>query len=287
MTVSAPRPSIGIIGTGRIAWSLAPALARAGYAVAAIGARESADANALAREASEATRGTTPAGVLEVAELVFLAVPDSAVGPLAATLPWTSHHDAVSCSGALPLTALSAATARGARPGCLHPLQSFPGRRAEPDRFRDITCGVEGAGPLGDRLAGIATDLGGRVVRLESVDRAAYHAAAVFASNDVVALMAAARNAWTLAGLPREAAREALAPLLRAVAENLARLDPEAALTGPIARGDVATVQGHLAVLAREPALAALYRQLALALLPLAPDLEAGAEGSLRRLLAD
>jgi len=283
--MTAGRPALGVVGAGRVAWSLATGLARAGYDVTAIGAPDATAAQTLAAACGPGTRGTTPAGVLDAADVVFLAVPDGAVAALCAALPWRMHHGAAHCSGALGLDALAPATAAGARAGCLHPLQSFPARRAEPERFRGITCGVEGTGGLGDLLERMASDLGARAIRLEGVDRAAYHAAAVFASNDVVALMAAARRAWALAGLPPETAREALAPLLTAVAGNLTRLDPEAALTGPIARGDLGTVETHLAALAALPDLQALYRTLARELLGIAPNLDAATVEAFHRRL--
>ena len=118
-------------------------------------------------------------------------------------------------------------------------------------------------------LAGIATDLGARTVPLAGVDRALYHAAAVLIANDAVALAAAATRAWTLAGLPQDAAREALAPLLLGAASSIAALPLAEALTGPLARGDIATVERHLDALARDPTLAALYRALAAELLRL------------------
>ena len=285
MTRASPAPAIAVVGGGRLAWSLAPALARAGYRVAAIGARDADAAAALAAATAPGTRATSPEGALDAAEVIFLAVPDGAIAALAAALPWRAQHAAVHCGGALGLHVLAPVIAAGGHAGCLHPLQSFPERRADPDRFRGITCGVEGAGPLGDLLAAIAGDLGARVVRLEGVERAAYHAAAVFASNDVVALMAAARRAWALAGLPAAAAREALAPLLLAVADNLQRLDPEAALTGPVARGDVATVEAHLAALAGTPDLQVLYRALGAEVLRIAPALDAATTEALRRHL--
>jgi len=283
--MTAGRPTIGMVGAGRVAWSLAPALARAGYDVTAIGTRDPTIAQDLAAACGPGTRGTTPEGVLDAADVVFLAVPDGAVAALCGALPWQARHGAVHCSGALGLDPLEPATTAGARAGCLHPLQSFPARRPEPERFRGIACGIEGTGGLGDLLARMANDLGAHAIRLEGVDRAAYHAAAVFASNDVVALMAAARRAWALAGLPPETAREALAPLLGAVAANLARLEPEAALTGPIARGDLATVEAHLAALAALPDLQALYRSLARELLRIAPNLDAATVEAFHRRL--
>ena len=151
-------------------------------------------------------------------------------------LPWRRGQGVVHCSGALGLEALEGAAARGAWIGRLHPLQSFPSSAGDASRFRDITCGVEGGEPLGSELAQIVWALGARSLRLENTDHASYHAAAVLASNYVVALMSAARQAWELSGLPGEAAREALGPLLLGSAENAARLPAEQALTGPVAR---------------------------------------------------
>ena len=247
---------IGIIGSGRLGTALSSALVAAGYT--------------RIHPASRAT-GSIDA-IVEACALVLLAVPDRAIGSLAETLAWRAGQGIVHCSGALGLDVLVAATAQGATAGCLHPLQTFPSAStpaADAARFRGITCGVEGASPLGDLLEGIASDLGARSVRLEGVDRARYHAAAVLVSNDVAALMAAGTRAWTQAGLPEDAARESLAPLLLSAASNVARLPLAEALTGPVARGDTGTVARHLAALAGDPDLSAVYRALGRELLRL------------------
>lgn len=92
----------------------------------------------------------------------------------------------------------------------------------------------------------MVTVLGAQPFRLEGVDRTLFHAAAVLVSNQVVALASAAGRLWTLAGLPDHLGREALSPLLLAAAANVARLELGNALTGPLAEGDVATVEAHL-----------------------------------------
>jgi len=278
--------SIGIIGTGRLAASLAAALLEAGYPVVAIAGRDAATSEALAtRLGSGVLAVPTPTEVLGRAQVVFLAVPDSTVGPLAAVLPWHADHWAVHCSGAVRLDALRPVVDAGGVAGCLHPLQSFPSRGPEPQRFQHVTCGVEAAEPLGAYLEQIAQRVGARSVRLEGIDRARYHAAAVFASNYAVALMRLAERTWTSAGLPEDAGREALAPLLAAVAENVGRLDLAAALTGPIARGDVSTVEAHLAALEALPDVARTYRMLGAELLSLPIPLPEDARRALEDLL--
>lgn len=258
--------SIGFIGAGRLAASLAAALTSAGYAVRAVASRDPGSADPLAR-----TLGVEPAAPVEVVEscdVVFLTVPDTQIATLAETLPWKRGQFVVHCSGAIGLGALASASARGAITGCLHPLQSFPSRAPEPERFRGIHCGIEAPEPLGAYLETLATDLGARSFPLQGVDRRLYHAAAVFMSNHVIALAAAATQLWELAGLT-DNAREALAPLLLSASANVSRLPLRDALTGPVARGDVPTVEGHLKALEAAPELRELYRRLSAELLTL------------------
>ncbi len=269
--------AVSVVGSGRLGASLARALAAAGYRVAALAGRGPGRAEALARAIPGARALAAPAAARE-GDLVLLCVPDDAVEGLAAELPWRRGQAAVHCSGALGLSALGAASRRGAARGCLHPLQAFPDPAGSPERWRGIVAGVEAAEEegtaLGALLEALAADLGAsRTLRLEGVDRACYHAAAVLASNDVVALAAASARAWALAGLPAAEAPRALAPLLAGAASAVAALPEGAALggalTGPVARGDLATVSRHLEALSREPALRELYAALGRELLAL------------------
>jgi len=267
---------------------LSTALVGAGYRVEAFSDRERAAAEALARQIGREARPVeTPREAAAGSDLVFLTVQDGAVGSVAAEVPWEARHLVVYCSGAMGLDVLEPAAALGATTGCLHPLQSFPSRDGEPGRLKGIFCGVEGKEPLGSLLEKMVKDVGGRVVRLEGVDRALYHAAAVFASNYAIALMSAAGRAWALAGLPAESAREALAPLLVAVAANAGRMELQEALTGPVARGDVKTVEAHLAALAADPSLEGLYRALGQELLRMGGPADAAARGRLIQMLGE
>jgi predicted short-subunit dehydrogenase-like oxidoreductase (DUF2520 family) len=278
------RARIGIVGGGRLGRSLAHAMAAVGYRIAVVAGRRAGSTDTLAEElrALGHARSVTAHEVPSLADVVFLAVPDDAVAALASDLPWRAGLIVVHCAGALDLGALDGVRARGALAGCLHPLQSFarePGRDAGAARFRGIACGIEGDPGVPDALAALCRDLGATSFSLAGVDRRLYHAAAVFVSNYVVALHAAAERAWTLAGLARPQAREALAPLTLGAAAHIASLPLHAALTGPIARGDAATVARHLDALRDAPDLADLYRQLGALLLQigllLAPEEQA------------
>lgn len=261
---------LGVIGAGRLGAALTGALVAHGYRDVALAGRDAARLDAVATALDVPTSPIT--SLVERSALVFLAVPDGTIEVLGDTLTWHAGQGVVHSSGARGLDALRGAVARGAHTGCLHPLQTFPttavpGRAACAALFDGVTCGVEAAAPLDGLLAAIVGDLGARTVRLEGVDRALYHAAAVLVSNDVVALMAAATRVWASAGLDIAGAQAALAPLLIAAATNAARSPLVEALTGPIARGDASTVERHLRALANEPGLRDVYRSLARELL--------------------
>jgi len=213
----AGRP-LAVVGAGRLGTALAGALRHTGVEV----------------------RG--PLGRSEHAGSVhgvLLCVPDgeisAAAHAVAGSAPFVGHT-----SGAPPLDAL--APARATAFG-LHPLQTFVGGD-EPDRFEGVGCAVAGQSEAALALAaGVAQSLRMRPFALDDADRPAYHAAASIASNFLVTLQAAAEDAATAAGMTPAQAREMLAPLVRATVDNWAALGPERALTGPVARGDEATVE--------------------------------------------
>jgi len=227
---------LSIVGAGRLGHSLAGALRAAGVDVLGpIGRGEP----------------------VPRADAVLLCVPDGEIAGAAAAsagaAPLIGH-----CSGATPIADLG--------PGAfgLHPLQTFAGGEG-PERFRGVGCAVAGATP--DALAAaaaLARALGMRPFEIEDSGRAAYHASASIASNFLLALEDAAERVAAGAGLDPVDARELLAPLVRSTVENWAAHGPERALTGPIARGDEATVAlQREAVAETAPELLALFDELA------------------------
>jgi predicted short-subunit dehydrogenase-like oxidoreductase (DUF2520 family) len=194
-------------------------------------------------------RGEVPHGF----DAVVLAVPDAEIPAAAATVagaaPYVGHT-----SGATPLAALSAARAQAFG---LHPLQTVTDRGAD---LRGAGCAVAGATPAALELArALATRLGMSPFDVRDDQRAAYHAAASIASNYLVTLEWMARTLADRAGI-----EPPLAPLVRQTVANWAELGPHAALTGPIARGDEATVAAQRdAVAAAAPELLAAFDALA------------------------
>jgi predicted short-subunit dehydrogenase-like oxidoreductase (DUF2520 family) len=156
----------------------------------------------------------------------------------------------VHCSGALGLGVLRPLAARHAI-GSFHPLQSFPTPRA-PEAFRGSLVAIDASSEaMRRRLSRLARDLGAKPRRVDETDRVVYHAAAVFASNYLVALAAEAVGLLRTIGWSEREAIDGLVPLMEGALAEVARRGPSAALTGPIRRGDVETVTRHLDALAR------------------------------------
>jgi predicted short-subunit dehydrogenase-like oxidoreductase (DUF2520 family) len=219
---------VAIVGRGRLGNALAIALRKAGLIVD-----------------GPLGRGAAPTD----AEAVLLCVPDAeiaAAGSLIGPGGPVGH-----CSGATGLEPLAPHEAFS-----LHPLMTVT-TEAPAARLRGAGAAVAGSTPAALELAiALARALGMRPVQVAQADRAAYHAAASIASNFLITLEAAAERLALSAGVDREL----LVPLVRATVENWARLGPERALTGPVARGDQQTVaRQRAAVYERAPELVALF----------------------------
>jgi predicted short-subunit dehydrogenase-like oxidoreductase (DUF2520 family) len=240
-TAGSPLRHIGVVGAGRLGTTLAAALREAGH-----------------RVDGPAARGERPAG-----EILILCVPDAEI-PAAAAVVAGAARLVGHTSGATPLTVLEAA---GAGAFGLHPLQTFPAALEQDAlaRFAGAGCAVAGSaeGALAE-ATGLARSLGMRPFAIDDGGRAAYHAAASVASNFLVTLEASAERLAEGAGLEAGEARRLLAPLVLQTARNWAELGPERALTGPVARGDEATVAAQrAAVVEVAPELLALFDELA------------------------
>jgi predicted short-subunit dehydrogenase-like oxidoreductase (DUF2520 family) len=231
-----------------------------------------------------------PTGALGEAAIVLIATPDDTIGGVAAELARNGAVDAshvvLHLSGLLDRLALHALAFTGAGLGSFHPLQSIADPRTAPERLAGAYAGLEGderALAAGEALAGA---LGMHAVRLPPGAKPAYHAGAVIASNYVVVLAAAAERLAREAGVDPADAAQLYLPLLRGTIDNLS-LGAAAALTGPVRRGDAATVRAHLAAL--RPDERELYRVLGRGALRLAREagLAADAASDVERALAE
>lgn len=167
------------------------------------------------------------------------------------------------CSGALPSTVLAQAQASGARMASVHPIRSFAGMEDVAASFPGTYCGIEGDAVAVEQLTQAFTSIGARLVSINPAFKSVYHSAAVFSSNYLVTLLDVAIEAYARAGVPREEALKLMEPLVRGTVDNVFRLGPTEALTGPIARGDVTTVvRQYKAVSAWDKRIGALYKHL-------------------------
>lgn len=167
------------------------------------------------------------------------------------------------CSGALLSTELNPAKEYGAEIASVHPIRSFADPEQAASIFAGTFCGIEGDSGAIRLLNDAFAAIGAQMVPVDAEFKSVYHAAAVFASNYLVTLLDVAEQAYMKAGIPQEMARRLMEPLVRGTVDNVFRLGPTDALTGPIARGDIATaVRQYRAVNAWDERHGALYKLL-------------------------
>jgi predicted short-subunit dehydrogenase-like oxidoreductase (DUF2520 family) len=270
------RPTIGIVGAGKLATALAPLLLAAGYRIVAVASSRMADARRLARR-TRARACASGVDVLARAECVLLAVPDRTVAPLARALAASArqpldgrtvlHH-----AGGLGSAALAPPARRGADVGVLHPFQTLGDPRIVGALLPGSAARIEGS-PRARALARrIARDLGLVTLapRTTPRDLAAYHAAAALAANDLLGLLALAERILAGTGVGHKAAERAVVRLAHGAVAHAERHGLARALTGPVVRGDGPTVRAHLAALSAVPGAVALHRALSREILRLA-----------------
>jgi predicted short-subunit dehydrogenase-like oxidoreductase (DUF2520 family) len=220
-----------------------------------------------------AGRAVADLAALRPAALTMLAVSDDQIEALAAALAPRLVPGSVlfHCSGAKSSAALAAAAARGVHVASVHPIRSFADPAAVAADFAGTFCGIEGDAAALAALAPVLATIGARSVPIDAAAKTVYHAASVFASNYLVTVMDAALRAYAAAGIAPDLARELVAPLATQTLDNVLRLGARPALSGPIARGDLATVARQQGALdAWDPATGALYGALAAATITLA-----------------
>ncbi len=244
------RLKIGVIGAGRVGAVLGAALSQAGYRVVAAAAVSTASRDRAERMLPGI--GLLPADeVARLADLVLLAVPDDALAGLVAGLVETEAINpgqiVAHTSGAHGVAVLAPVLTRGAYPLAIHPAMTFTGTEADLDR---LAAGVSFGITATDKTRAVArrlvADLHGTPEWIAEANRPLYHAALAHGANHLVTLVNEAMDRLRDAGV--EDPQRVLAPLLGAALDNTLRLG-DAALTGPVARGDAGTVAKHLAVL--------------------------------------
>lgn len=243
-----PKPGrlgVGIIGAGRVGAVLGAALRAAEHAVVGVSAVSEAS-----RERAETLLPGVPIlevqDIVERAELVLLAVPDDALGPLVEGLAklgaWQPGQLVAHTSGRFGVGILRPVRAAGAVPLALHPAMTFTGMSLDLTRLLDCSFGVTADPAMLPIAQALVVEMGAEPVAIAEGDRVLYHAALAHGSNHMVTLVAQASELLREVGV--DAPERMLGPLLRASLEN-ALASGESALTGPVARGDAGTVAAH------------------------------------------
>ena len=266
-------PHTFLIGAGPVAIALAGALRVGGVSVLGLWARRPDAARRAADSAGvPGFSGPFPERLGE-ADAVILAVRDEAIADVAdailsASIFLSRRPVFVHCSGARPAAqALGSIAERRGRAisgmATLHPLRALADGAQGITALPGTVFGIEGDEPGVAVARALAVAIGGVPLVLESEQMAGYHAAASMASNFLVALLDAAGAVLAGVGMDPDEALRALVPLARGSLENVAARGARAGLTGPIQRGDVGTVERHLASLRDRPELLTLYRAMA------------------------
>ena len=263
--------SFSIVGAGRLGTVLGAALVRRGWTAAAIVDKDPGAARESRRIIGRGKilpyrPGLSPEGrdgTVGLGDVVIIAVPDNAVGRVAAGLArsgvsWAERF-VFHTSGLLPARVLEPLRKRGARIASVHPVQSFPRKDAPASIFRGITWGVDGDPAAVAAAEEMVRDLRGNVLLLSEKDKPLYHAACSLASNAMIALEWTASGLLGAAGIGEKAAAGMLFPLAQGTLQNVNNLGLEKALTGPILRGDAAAVRKHLEALRADPPAREVY----------------------------
>lgn len=238
---------VGVVGAGRVGAVLAAALRDSGHRIASVAGESDASRTRIA-DLLPGTPVDKPSGVARACDLLLLTVPDDMLANVVETLVGAGAiregQYVVHTSGRHGLAVLEPARRIGARPVALHPAMTFTGTAVDLSRLPGCVFGVT-AGPAERELTeALVADLGGRPMWVPEERRTLYHAGLAHGANHLVTLVSEAMEMLAAAGGDNPA--DTLRPLLQAALDNA--LDRgDAALTGPIVRGDVETVRAHLA----------------------------------------
>jgi predicted short-subunit dehydrogenase-like oxidoreductase (DUF2520 family) len=248
--------TISIIGAGRVGQAFAKGLRKLGWRVGAVVTQSAATSRAAVRAIGAGTPYAEITQNALDADIVLITTPDGALESVARKLASAGGAKCrgkivLHTSGALDHSVLAPLARRGASTASMHPMQTFSGRSTP--KLDGIIFSIEGA-PAACRAAQkIARSLGGIPVLIQGKHKPVYHAAGTTVAGHALALVESATHTLLKIGFTRRRANEALLPLIRQMLDNYERLGPHAAWTGPLSRGDFATIAKHVKALRKFP----------------------------------
>jgi len=257
---------VAIIGAGRLGASLGYALRTKGYKIKAFSCRKMSSARSSEKIIGGGQPSTDTVDTARQGKLVFLCLPDKAIEPVSrylyqSTLDWSKKY-VFHTSGLLSSSLLRTLKRKGAFTASFHPIQSFAQKTADLKQFEGIYYGLEGCPEALLLAQKIVRHLGGHALLIKPKDKPLYHAACSMASNLFVVLVETASSLLKKTGLEEDPSR-ILFPLVQGTLHNVKKLDISAALTGPVVRGDRASIERHLRALRAFPNHRRIYTTLA------------------------
>ena len=264
---------LGFIGAGPVGTTFGVRLSEQGYPVIGV-----AD---ISLEATKRFADRVPGcrvfgknqDLVDAADMVFITTADDFIAAVSSELKWRKGQTVVHCSGASTVQSLESARQQGACVGSIHPCQTFAGIEQAIANLPGSTFAIEAEEPVKTTLTEMARALKGDIVYLTSEDKVLYHAAAAIACNYFTTIVKLATDLWRNFGKTSADGIKAYMPLLRGTLTNIETVGFPRCLTGPIARGDVATIRRHLAALEKyAPEMLPLYKELGCFTVPIAQD---------------
>ncbi len=258
---------VSIIGAGVVGTAVGYLLRQKGHTVNGVVSRNLKNAENAVRFIGEGTPGDDPAKGALGSDWVFITTPDRSIKEtcekVASGGGFKDGAIAVHLSGALSSEILASAREHGARALSIHPIQSLASVEQAVRNLPGSYFSMEGDPAAMADGREIVEALGGMLVVIPSEQKALYHAGAAVASNYLVTVVDYAITIFESLGMDRDEALKAVLPLVRGTVNNIERVGVPDALTGPIARGDLDTVEGHINVLAKKlPNMVRLYCEL-------------------------
>ncbi len=263
---SSQRATISIVGPGNLGSALATTLRDAGYSVSAIAIRQGSKNTKRARALSQRAGakllriGSQPLD----SDIVWLTVPDDAIALVASDMArvgdW-KRKIVFHSSGALTSDELAPLRAKGARVASVHPMMTFV--RGEVPQMAGVAFALEGDAAAVRTAKAIVEELGGNPFAIRKANKALYHIFGSFASPLVIALLATMEEVALAAGIRQQDIKPVVIPLLWQTLKNYSKSDAASAFSGPLARGDVATIKKHLNALQKLPNMREVYVALA------------------------
>jgi predicted short-subunit dehydrogenase-like oxidoreductase (DUF2520 family) len=242
--------NIGIIGAGRVGCSLAVGLYKKGYAISGVYSRTRESADFLKSLIGLELPYDIKA-LIDESDIIFITVPDMELEQAVKSICTADTKSLTGkiflhCSGAETSDVLAPLKEFDALTGSLHPIQTFADKASGYKGLKNIYFSFEGDNGAFEICKRIVTSLESKLLKIEKDSKALYHAAACIISNYMVTLSNVAEDMLEKAGIDRDIALKAFEPLMNNTVKNIQKLGSIKALTGPVSRGDISTLEEHL-----------------------------------------